>query len=59
MMKKQFTQIERDAFAKAVSAVESISFTKDDDVFFQSLFDLNSEPKVVIARVLERALAKV
>jgi hypothetical protein len=57
-MKTTFTPQERDAFAKAVSAVEGIYFSPDDDRFFQSLLSLKEKPDTIMERVISRALDK-
>ncbi|NJR20283.1 MAG: hypothetical protein HC777_01545 [Hyphomonadaceae bacterium] len=57
-MKKTFTAQERDAFAKAVSAVEGLAFSASDDRFFRSITDVNNDPQNGIKRVIARALLK-
>jgi hypothetical protein len=57
-MKKSFSPQERDAFAKAVSAVEGITFTQTDDDFFRRVLANEVKPEAIIERVLKRALAK-
>jgi hypothetical protein len=58
-MRATFSHIEHDAFAVAVSRVEGITFSEEDDKFFHSLRQNEEAPEVVIKRVLERALLKV
>jgi hypothetical protein len=57
-MRTTFTPTERDAFVKAVSAVEGIYFSPDDDRFFQGLLLLKEKPDAIMQRVLSRALDK-
>lgn len=58
-MTTSFTPQERDAFAKAVSAVEGIIFSKADDAFFENVVKLDAKPDAIMVRVLARALEKV
>ena len=58
-MKKQFNSQERDAFAKAVSAVEGITFSKDDDAFFEYLMSVDEAPEAKLKKVVSRALEQV
>lgn len=58
-MKTSFTPQERDAFAKAVSAVEGINFIKEDDAFFEHVVKPDANPDAIMKRVLARALEKV
>jgi hypothetical protein len=57
-MRKSFSPQERDAFAKAVSAVEGITFSSADDDFFKRVATGESKPEAIVERVLARALAK-
>jgi hypothetical protein len=57
-MKKTFTPQERDAFAVAVSAVEGIAFSREDDAFFQGFSEADESVVAKVERVLQRALKK-
>jgi tRNA/tmRNA/rRNA uracil-C5-methylase (TrmA/RlmC/RlmD family) len=57
-MKTTFTPQERDAFAVAVSAIEGISFSCEDDAFFQTFSEADESVVAKVERALQRALKK-
>ena len=57
-MKYAHTPQERDAFAKAVSAVEGLLFTAADDAFLHDALKTEDDPNALIRNVVARALTK-
>ena len=57
-MTPTFTSSECDAFAKAVSAVEGLTFSSADDAFLKNALKAEGDPDTLIQRVVARALTK-